>query len=80
MAVEQKARFNLDNKRDALIGLLLIVTLVLGGLAWHQNQELNTLEARLSSPECYTAFGNVYQQCLADWLPWYDGTSGGLAE
>lgn len=69
-----------SDPRNLIIGFLLILAVILGGFVWNQQQELDELEARLSTPECYTAFGNVYQQCLADWLPWYDVGGSGLGE
>jgi hypothetical protein len=80
MAVVQEARIKVADKRDVIIGVLVGAVLILGFLGWNQKQELDQLDARLSAPECYTAFGNVYQQCLADWLPWYEVTDGGIGE
>ena len=71
---------NTSDIRNVIIGVLLIATVVLGIFAWNQKQELDRLDARLSTPECYTAFGNVYQQCLADFLPWYAGVGGDAGE
>jgi hypothetical protein len=55
------------------IGVLAAATVALAVFGWQQQSELDRLEANLSSPGCYTAFGNVYQQCLVEWMPGYVG-------
>jgi len=77
---EQETQANSSDLRHVIIGVLLVATVILGVFTWNQKQELDRLDARLSAPECYTAFGNVYQQCLADWLPWYNGNDGGIGD